>query len=268
MCYDISFTVELETIADYFQGLVFDQELFVDIESTAHILGPFNYGSHGIIYRNREDNLPHMRLMNWGIIPHYLKEKDAFTAFAKKREWWLNIKSERLLDDKRSYWYQIRNRRCLVPVSGIYEHRHIKGWKNKVPYLVWPCNQPLFFLPGLYAVAEIVDPETGELTTHRTFAIITRAANSLMKMIHNGGPNAGRMPLFLPHNLASTWLQNDLSEEDYRSILNYEMPAEDLAYRTTFTIRSAKQRPDGKMKHEAWEWEKLPELGMMNPLME
>jgi hypothetical protein len=32
-------------------------------------------------------------------------------------------------------------------VSGIYEHRAIKGWK-KVPYLVKVAGEQLFFLPA------------------------------------------------------------------------------------------------------------------------
>jgi putative SOS response-associated peptidase YedK len=32
----------------------------------------------------------------------------------------LNIRSERILDDTASYWYKIRNRRCLVPVRPVF----------------------------------------------------------------------------------------------------------------------------------------------------
>ena len=53
----------------------------------------------------------------------------------------LNIRSERILDDPKSYWNKIRNRRCIIPVSLTYEHRAIVGWKKKVPYAVRPKEQ-------------------------------------------------------------------------------------------------------------------------------
>src|SRR5215204_1658734 len=99
----------------------------------------------------------------------------------------LNARSERILEDDTSYWFKIRNRRCLIPVSGTYEHREVKGWKKKVPYFVRLKKQPIFFLPGLYSVAELPDTQTGEIVKRWTFALITRDANQVMRWIHNGG---------------------------------------------------------------------------------
>lgn len=178
----------------------------------------------------------------------------------------LNIRSERVLDDAKSYWYKIRNRRCLIPVTGIYEHREVRGWKKKVPYMVKPKEQEgVFFLPGLYSVAELPDVETGEVIKHFTFGLMTRAANSVMRNIHNSGENRHRMPLFLPLHLSKAFLSEELTETGYREILNFEMPSEGLYYHPVNTIRTSKLRPDEKGKHEYWEWAKLPELGEENP---
>src|SRR5947207_10425164 len=106
----------------------------------------------------------------------------------------LNARSERILDDSKSYWFKIRNRRCLIPVTGIYEHREIAGWKKKVPYFVQLRDQEMFFIPGLYSVAELPNKETGEMIKLFTHTLITRDANSVMRDIHNGGDNKGRMP--------------------------------------------------------------------------
>lgn len=57
----------------------------------------------------------------------------------------LNISSERIIEDKKTYWNKIRNGRCLIPVSGIYEHRKVPKLKNKVPYWVKPKEQEIFF---------------------------------------------------------------------------------------------------------------------------
>ncbi len=109
------------------------------------------------------------------------------------------------------------------------------------------------------------DATTGEIIKRSTYTIITRNANSVMRDIHNGGDNKGRMPLFLPFELSKKWLEDDLSEENYRHILNFEIPSEELKYHPVFTIRSAKTRPDEKPKNEPYEWENLPELGVLNP---
>lgn len=131
--------------------------------------------------------------------------------------------------------------------------------------MVRPLGQQLFFLPGLYSVAEIVDEQTGELVKRKTSGMITRAANQVMRNIHNDGENRHRMPLYLPFDLAQEWL-SELSEERYRYILTYELPSEDLEYYPVYTIRSSKGRPDGGWKTDLWMWENLPELGVGNPV--
>jgi putative SOS response-associated peptidase YedK len=256
MCYDISFKVEIRQLSDYFPDLIFDDQISINFDASAHIMG-HAYGEHPIIYQNREDKQLHCKLMEWGCIPYYIKDE---SLFKKNRPTMLNARSERILEDDKSYWYKIRNRRCLMPVSGIYEHREVKGWKKKVPYYISLKDQPTFFIPGLYSVAELPDKETGELIKRWTFTIITRAANDVMKMIHNGGENKWRMPLFLPFNLSQRWLQEDLSLEEYQSILSFEMPSDALGYHTVDTIRTPKERADRKAKHEPFIWRDLPEL--------
>ena len=255
MCYDISFTVNMKKLSDYFPELLYNGQLDFDF-SPVHVVG-HSYGGHPAIFINKEFNLPECRLMEWGIIPFYIKDEK---AFARQRASMLNIRSERILDDKSSYWYKIRNRRCLVPVTGIYEHREISGWKKKVPYYVGVKDQPVIFLPGLYSVTELPDTETGEMIKVYTQAIITRKANSIMEQIHNGGDNAGRMPLFLPLDLSRKWLSEDLSEKEYRDILDYEMPSSKLEYKPVYTIRTPKPREDGKEKNEVYEWPELPAI--------
>ena len=261
MCYDISFTVRLKELSDYFPDLVISPQLTLDFPSTDHIVG-HQYSDHPILYRPADSAVLHCSPMEWGCIPFYVKEEK---SFLKQRASMLNARSERVLSDSKSYWNKIRNRRCLVPVSGIYEHRGIRGWKKKIPYFITMVKEPLFFLPGLYSVVELPDMETGELIRRFTFTILTRNANSLMQQIHNDGENRHRMPLFLSSEQALRWLSAELSPEDYQQILNTEMPSDALRAVPVFTIRGARGRPDGKAKYEPWTWEQLPALGELNP---
>lgn len=262
MCYDVSFMTDIPELADYFPDLKFDSQAAFDFPALDHIQAPGVNAPHPILYVNREDGQVHCKLMEWGVIEFYAKTIPDF----KKRNGMLNIRSERILDDPKSYWHKIRNRRCLIPVTGTYEHRGIQGWKNKVPYLIKPEEQDIFFLPGLYSKAEVADLKTGEVLEKWTFAIITRAANDVMKNIHNSGDNRNRMPLFLPFEMGKEFVDLSLTEARYREILNYEMPSDNLEYYPVWTIRSPKMRPDGKYKNQPFEWPGLPPLGQLNPV--
>jgi putative SOS response-associated peptidase YedK len=263
MCYDISFTVKLKELPAYFPDLESTGQLELDFDGT-HIMG-HSFNQHPVIYRDRDNKKISVRPMEWGVIPFYVKDEK---SFLRQRASMLNTRSERILGDEKSYWYKIRNRRCLIPVTGVYEHRAIKGWKKKVPYFIRLKEQPLFFLPGLYSVSDLPDLETGEVCNRWTFSLITRDGNDLMKKIHNDGENRGRMPLFLPLELSKEFLDDEISTERYREILLYEMSEDKMEAITVYTIRSPKPRPDGKAKNEFWEWEKLPEPGTADPVFE
>jgi putative SOS response-associated peptidase YedK len=260
MCYDISFTINIEEITEYLPELIPDGQMEIPFDST-HIVG-HDFHEHPIVYRNRQDEHLHCRLMEWGCIPYYVKEEK---QFLRQRASMLNARSERILTDDKSYWFKIRNRRCLIPVTGIYEHRSVKGWKKKVPYFIRLKKQPLFFIPGLYSVAELPDTSTGEMIKRWTYTLITRDANEVMSKIHNSGENKGRMPLMVPLAYAMAFVKDDLSPDEYQDILRFEMPSDELEYHPVFTIRSPKLRPDQLKKNEYWEWQSLPELGVADP---
>ncbi|MEO6914826.1 MAG: SOS response-associated peptidase family protein [Chitinophagaceae bacterium] len=253
MCYDVSFTVDLKELADYFPDMIVDGQLELNFDTT-HIIG-HSYNNHPILFRNREDGTLHCRMMEWGCIPFYVQD---MKTFSKQRPTMLNARSERILGDSKSYWYKIRNRRCLIPLNGIYEHRSVAPFKHKIPYFIKPKGQRIFYLPGLYSVTELPDVETGEVIKRWSYTLITRSANDLMKVIHNDGDNKWRMPLFLPEELAKRWLVNELKPEEYKLLLDFEMPSEELEAWTVFTVRSTKPRPDGLAKNQPFQWEGIP----------
>jgi putative SOS response-associated peptidase YedK len=259
MCYDISFTSKVKDLSNYFPDLVDNPQLELDFEQD-HIIA-HRYPEYPIIRKNNEGTIV-IQYMEWGVIPFYVKDE---AKFIRQRASMLNARAERILDDPKSVWNKIKNRRCLIPVTGIFEHRGIVGWQHKVPYYITLKDQPMFFIPGLYATIDLPDLETGEVVKRYTFTLITRAANDLLKNIHNDGDHRYRMPLFLPLDLARCWIEPELPEVQYREILGYEMPQEAMDYKPVWTIRSPKTRPDGKLKTEYWEWPDLPALGEKNP---
>lgn len=116
------------------------------------------------------------------------------------------------------------------------------------------------FLPGLFQIIESIGP-TGEKRQNFSFGMLTRTANELMANIHNDGEFRHRMPLFLTAELENFWLSEHFTDADMQAAFDFLLPSEALDYRTVFSIRGSKPRPDGKPKFEFWQYENLPPLG-------
>jgi putative SOS response-associated peptidase YedK len=255
MCLDIAFYSALQLIDDYFPNLVHDGEIHFDLDLGVHFMALGHNRYPVITFQN---DAYHRKYFEWGIIAEYMDTPEKIKAMRKSM---VNARAEKILGDKKSFWNRIRRTRCLIPVTGIYEHREIPGWKNKVPYYIRLNDRPLFCLPGLYHYNTKMpsDPETGEV--RGMFTLITRAANPLMRQIHNSGDNAFRMPLFLPKEKELEWLDPDLTDEGIARILDYEIPSNQLLADPVFSIRGRSPRPDGLPKNAPFAYPSLPPLG-------
>jgi putative SOS response-associated peptidase YedK len=254
MCLDIAFYSALQTIDDYFPNLTHDGEISFDLEMGMHFMA-LGHNRYPVIIS--ENDRYHRKYFEWGIITEYMDTPEKIKAMRKSM---VNARSEKILEDKRSIWNRIRKTRCLIPVTGVYEHREIAGWKNKVPYHVHLKGRPMFCLPGLYHYNTKMpsDPETGEI--RGTFTLITRAANPVMRQIHNSGDNAYRMPLFLTKELEMEWLKPNLDDEEMARLLTYEMSADQIVFEPVFSIRGRTPRPDGQPKNAPYQYLDLPPI--------
>src|SRR5262245_40937865 len=120
MCYDISYKISLESIEDYFGQIEIDAKMEIDFESSIHVLAQ-SHRAHPVIMFEDGSHTP--RPCEWRVIAEYM---DSPEKIKKMRNSMCNARSEKILGDKRSYWHRIRNKRCLIPVNGIFEHREIK----------------------------------------------------------------------------------------------------------------------------------------------
>jgi putative SOS response-associated peptidase YedK len=255
MCYDISFSTTIEMVTDYIANLIVDPQIGMDYEMTVHAQAQA-FRKYPIILMQSGER--HLRPFEWGIVTGYMNTPEKLKQLRNSH---CNARSEKIIGDKKSIWHRLRSQRCLIPVTGIMEHREVKGFKNKIPYHVKLKDRKLFCIPGLYNYSENhIDKETGEIIG--TYTLVTRAANSVMMQIHNSGDQAFRMPLFLPKELELKWLEPNLTDTEIQEILDFEMPSEMLEYKTTWTIRTTKDRPDGKGKLDLYEWPGLPPLGV------
>jgi putative SOS response-associated peptidase YedK len=256
MCWDISLHTDIEIVKSAFPGLR-DERRRLDynyeyLENVQAITFP----QYPIIYKQKDSEQLALTEMEWGVLPTYITDQK---LQIDRRRNMVNVRSERILEDKKSYWYRLKNQRCLIPVSGTFEHRAVRGWKKKVPYFIGEKGRDIFYIPGLYQWHETVD-EDGVIEKIGSFGMLTREANAVMANIHNDGPNKHRMPLFLPEDLEHLWL-NNISEEEMQPIFKFEIPTENLNYYPVYTLRGYPNRPDGKHRYEEFKWEGLPPLG-------
>ena len=262
MCWDISLHTDIELVKKSYPKIreerkkkEYDYDYFENVQA-------ITFPEYPIIMKDKEGEGIALLEMEWGVLPTYIQDSKLQDD---RRRSMVNARSERILDDKKSFWYRLKNQRCLIPVSGTYEHRKISGWKKKVPYYIAEKGRDIFYLAGLYQWHETVD-EDGVVEKVGSFGMITRDANAVMANIHNDGPNKHRMPLFLPEDLEKLWLSDDLSEDDMRAIFHFEIDPKDLLFHPVYTLRGYPNRPDDKHRYEPFDWEGLPPLGNDKPV--
>src|SRR4051812_41205592 len=117
-----------------------------------------------------------IRLMKWGLVPHWAKdEKIGFRM--------INARSE-TVDEKPGFRDSFKSRRCVIPASGFYEWRKL----DKQPFWFAPY-EGLFSFCGLWAQWKKPDGKILESCT-----ILTTDANDAVAPVHD------RMPVILGHN--------------------------------------------------------------------
>jgi putative SOS response-associated peptidase YedK len=161
------------------------------------------------------DRVNHLVSFRWGLIPSWTK------TFAIEKGI-INARAETVAE-KPSFRDSFKKRRCLVLANGYYEWK--KGWRNKVPYYVYPISERPFGFAGLY---DTWRPKDGEALS--TCTIITTESNELLRPLHD------RMPVIVPKDRESLWLDNSVAEE--KSLLSILIPSvnEDMEVRQVSTL--------------------------------
>ena len=131
--------------------------------------------------------------MRWGLVPSWAKDASVGNRL-------INARAE-TVSERNSFRSAFVRRRCLVLADGF------SGWqkvgKAKRPMrIVMKSGEPFAFA-GLWDSWR--DPD-GEIV--RSCTIITTEANELLRPIHN------RMPVILPREMESFWLDHDVEDRD------------------------------------------------------
>jgi len=115
--------------------------------------------------------------------------------------------------EKPTFRNALKARRCLIPTSGFYEWKAEGG--KKIPYLVRRKDAGLFAFAGLW---ERWQPPEGEPVESCT--VITTAADAVMQPLHD------RMPVILPPDSFTPWLDASTAKEDALPLLQRAATAE------------------------------------------
>lgn len=122
--------------------------------------------------------------LRWGLVPPWAQEDVGFKM--------VNARAETLAE-KPAFRDALRQRRCVIPVSGYYEWKTVGS--AKLPWLFQVRDEQPFFFAGLWS-----SWPGGAAPPLETCTVITTAPNELAATVHN------RMPAVLDAAAAETWL--------------------------------------------------------------
>jgi len=145
-----------------------------------------------VINRDR-DNENNLEIMRWGLIPSWAKDPSIGYKM-------INARSE-TVNEKPSFRYSLKSRRCIVPATGFYEWEKTNG--HKIPHYIHLNDKRVFSLAGLYDMWT-----DAEGKTFTTFTILTTGPNKIVKPIHN------RMPVILEEEEEEPWLDKDFKDTE------------------------------------------------------
>jgi putative SOS response-associated peptidase YedK len=148
-----------------------------------------------------------LKLMLWGLIPHWSKEKKSGYTM-------INAKIE-TLKSKRAFKTLLHTHRCLVPASGFFDWKQTP--EGKIPfYARTKDNHPFAFA----ALWDSWTHENGEPLN--SFTILTTQANGLIATLHD------RMPVILKEEQETMWLNPNVSEDEVLKPLLEPFPADQM----------------------------------------
>jgi len=246
MCFDVSFSSDLDTIYDYIPDLD-RMQLNIDFEPTYHKFGIGAYPKWPVLIM--EDDKIRVVKYNWGPIPKML---DTAEKVKKQRQLFLNSRTEKYLTVG-TMWNKILHQRCIIPVTGFFEYREVAP-KVKICYYIRRRDGKPILLAGLWALSNSWDIEKPEKIP--TFTMGTREANSLLRYIHNSGENKHRMPMMLKPGSELNWLNPELDNHGIHDMISYEVPSGDLIATTVRSVR--KVHPDDQSVLEPFEYPGIP----------
>ncbi len=142
-----------------------------------------------------------LQLLRWGLVP---ARADDIRGGAQM----INLRAETVA---RKFAVSFRRRRCLVPADGFYEWRGEGGAKQ--PYLIARRDGAPMAFAGVWERWTPKEAAEGTPAAIDSFAILTTAANDLLRPIH------ARMPVIVPEAGWARWLDPEAPADGLGELL-------------------------------------------------
>lgn len=187
MCGRVTLDFDIEMLKDILEGALNVEQLRLDPHGDYHRRYNIGPGQNilSVIDDGREKRAGYMR---WGFIPPYAKDhKEGYKLINSKAE---------TIDVKPTFKESFINRRCVILADSFYEW-HASDY-GKQAYRILIKDQAIMPMAGVWS--KYIGPD-GQ--TIFSCAIITTAANDMMKRIHH------RMPVILRPDSYESWLKKD-----------------------------------------------------------
>ena len=179
-------------------------------------------------------NQPAVKLMRWGLIPSWAKDKSVGNAL-------INARSE-TIESRTAFREAFKHRRCLIPADSFYEWQESHG--KRQPFRVMLKSGEPFCFAGLWD-RWVKLPATGKFDTDLdeapasetidSFTIITRAANAVIAPLHD------RMPVIMAPNHYGWWLKDDAARsESHKMALGHPLEEPLKIYPVSDLVNSPK----------------------------
>lgn len=159
-----------------------------------------------------------LQAYQWGFVPPWAKDPQKIAMSTG------NARVEEVFSKSTYREAAEEGWRCLVPVTGFYEHRHVSNGKLKIPYILRPKYGELWYLGGIY------HPAT------KTYSILTTEANDLMAQIHN---SAKRQPVIIAPVFHEAFLHDRFDQKQLADFCA-PMPSEVMDYHTVSKLLTQK----------------------------
>jgi putative SOS response-associated peptidase YedK len=185
MCGRYSFTQLAETITDKFQ-----------VKEVPPLSPRYNIAPTqqvGTVYVNSESSERQFKMLRWGLIPSWAKDRKMGAKL-------INARAETVAE-KPAFRAAFKKRRCLILADGFYEWQTQNGEKQPF-YFRLEEGEPFAFA-GLWE-----HWKKGEGEPLETCTIITTEGNELMLPIHN------RMPVIIDPKDYEQWLDPKLGKTE------------------------------------------------------
>ena len=206
MCGRFSLTTDKKRLA----------EAFAEFEPPREIVPRYNIAPSQPIAVVANDGQNKVDYFVWGLIPSWAKDP----AIGNKM---INARSETLAE-KPSFKTAYKRRRCLILSDGFYEWRKNPD-KTKTPMYIQLESREPFAFAGLWE-----SWHSAEGDNILSCTIITTQPNDFMANIHN------RMPVILPRQAYSQWLDPAEQNPDQLQHLLVPYPAEEMTAYPVSTV--------------------------------